>query len=187
MNAKQNRFGNPWLAALLALVLLPSTQALAAGSDHGGVPFISVPAPAAMPDTGAATVPVPGGPGQGDVTNPSYLNPAPQSLSSSQQLQLKAYRNQLNQQQQDLQIQQAHGLLTPNQQQRLYQTQQEIEQSQSDAHPAFGPGLHHALALPQRRSAAPHPLRQRPHSRPAASKSLQIVVPNQFFPGCRWA
>ena len=67
----------------------------------------------------------PGGPGQGDVTNPSYFNPAPQTLSNSQQLQLKAYRNQLNQQQQDLQIQQSHGLLTPNQQQRMYQTQQE--------------------------------------------------------------
>jgi len=129
MNAKQTRFGKPWLAALLASVLLPpvllaSSQALAAGSDHG-VPFISVPAPAAMPDTGAATVPVPGGPGQGDVTNPSYFNPAPQTLSNSQQLQLKAYRNQLNQQQQDLQIQQSQGLLTPNQQQRMYQTQQE--------------------------------------------------------------
>jgi hypothetical protein len=125
MDTRQTRFGNPWLAALLALVLLPSTQALAAGSDHGGVPFIAVPAPAAMPDTGAATVPVPGGPGQGDVTNPTYFNPAPQSLSNSQQLQLKAYRNQLNQQQQNLQIQQSQGLLTPNQQQRLYQTQQE--------------------------------------------------------------
>jgi hypothetical protein len=123
MNTKQTRFGNPWLAALVALVLLPSSQALAAGPDDRGVPFISVPAP--MPDTGAATVPVPGGPGLGDVTNPSYLNPAPQNLSSSQQLQLKAYRNQLNQQQQDLQIQQSRGLLTPNQQQRMYQTQQE--------------------------------------------------------------
>jgi len=125
MTAKQSRFGNPWLAALLALVLLPSSQALAAGSDHGGVPFISVPAPAAMPDTGAATVPVPGGPGLGDVTNPSYFNPTPQNLSNSQLLQLKAYRNQLNQQQQDLQLQQSQGLLTPNQQQRMYQTQQE--------------------------------------------------------------
>ena len=125
MNRKQTRFGNPWLAMLAALVLLPSSPVLAAGSDHGGVPFISVPAPAPMPDTGAATVPVPGGPGLGNVANPSYFNPAPRNLSPSQQLQLKAYRNQLNQQQQDLQIQQSRGLLTPNQQQRMYQTQQE--------------------------------------------------------------
>jgi hypothetical protein len=120
MIPKQPHARTPWLAALLTLAFLSSTQALAA--DHG-TPLIVVPAP--MPDTGAATVPVPGGPGQGNVTNPSYFSSPPQNLSNSQLLQLKAYQNQLNQQQQDLRLQQSQGLLTPNQQQRMYQTQQE--------------------------------------------------------------
>lgn len=123
------------LTALLALSILPWSQGLAAGSDHG--PLIIVPAP--MPDTGAPTVPVPGGPGQGDVTNPSYLNPAPQNLTNSQQLQLKAYRNQLNQQQQDLLLQQSQGILTPNQQQRMYRTQQELGRVNQMLAPPAGP------------------------------------------------
>jgi hypothetical protein len=101
------------------LLLAPIAPAFAADPER--VPFIAVPGP----DTGAATVPVPGGPGQGNVVNPSMLNPAPQNLSTTQQLQLKAYRNQLSAQQRDLLIQQSHGPLTPNQQQRLYQTRQE--------------------------------------------------------------
>lgn len=105
--------------ALLVLLLGPVAPAFAADPDR--VPFIAVPGP----DTGAATVPVPGGPGQGNVVNPSLMNPAPKSLNTTQQLQLKAYRNQLNTQHRDLLIQQSHGPLTPNQQQRLYQTQQE--------------------------------------------------------------
>jgi len=88
-----------------------------------GVPFIAV--PGTGPDTGAPTIPVPGGPGQMNVVNPSLLNPAPQTLGNTQQRQLKAYRDQLDQQRRDLLLQQAHGPLTPNQQQRLYQTQQE--------------------------------------------------------------
>jgi hypothetical protein len=119
MNPKRSHVSTLWLTALLALNILPWNQALAAGS-----PLIIVPAP--VPDTGAPTIPVPGGPGQGNVANPSYLNPAPQNLTNSQQLQLKAYRNQLNQQQQDLQLQQSQRILSPNQQQRLYQTQQEL-------------------------------------------------------------
>ena len=106
-------------AALAALLLLFSIPASAGGSDRG--PLITVP----VPDTGAATVPVPGGPGQGNVVNPSLLNPAPQNLSNTDQLRLKAYRDQLYQQQRDLQIQQSQKPLTANQQQRLYQTQQE--------------------------------------------------------------
>jgi hypothetical protein len=106
-------------AALAALLLLSSAPAFAGGSDRG--PLITVP----VPDTGAATVPVPGGPGQGNVVNPSLLNPAPQNLSTTDQLRLKAYRDQLDQQQRSLMIQQSQKPLTANQQQRLYQTQQE--------------------------------------------------------------
>jgi hypothetical protein len=109
----------PWRAALLALLLLPFGPAFAADSER--VPFIAVPGP----DTGAPTIPVPGGPGQGNVANPAILNPAHRSLSNTDQLRLKAYRNQLNIQQRGLLLQQSHGPLTPNQQQRLYQTQQE--------------------------------------------------------------
>jgi hypothetical protein len=108
----------PWCAALSVLLLLSTAPAFA-GSDRG--PLITVP----VPDTGAATVPVPGGPGQGNVVNPSLLNPAPQNLTYTDQLRLKAYRDQLDQQQRDLLIQQSHKPLTPNQQQRFYQTQQE--------------------------------------------------------------
>jgi hypothetical protein len=132
MNRKRSDVRALWLAALLALSILPWNQALAAGS-----PLIVVPPP--VPDTGAPTVPVPGGPGQGNVANPSYLNPAPQNLSNSQQLQLKAYRNQLNQQQQGLQLQQSQGILTPNQQQRLYQTQQELGRVNQMLTPPAGP------------------------------------------------
>jgi hypothetical protein len=108
----------PWRAALSVLLLLSTAPAFA-GSDRG--PLITVP----VPDTGAATVPVPGGPGQGNVVNPSLLNPAPQNLTYTDQLRLKAYRDQLDQQQRDLLIQQSQKPLTPNQQQRFYQTQQE--------------------------------------------------------------
>jgi len=135
MNARQHFAHALGLAALLAFSFMPWNQVLAAGSDHG--PLIVVPAP--MPDTGAPTVPVPGGPGQGDVTNPSYFSNPPQTLSNSQQLQLKAYRNQLNQQQQNLQIQQSQGLLTPNQQQRMYQTQQELGRVNQMLTPPAGP------------------------------------------------
>jgi len=109
------------LRRLALLVLLLGSIGPAFAADPDRVPFIAVPGP----DTGAATVPVPGGPGQGNVVNPSLLNPAPKSLSNTQQLQLKAYRDRLNVQHRDLLIQQSHGPLTPNQQQRLYQTQQE--------------------------------------------------------------
>src|SRR5262249_37418572 len=109
-----------WLrAALIAPALLASASlsAWAAGSDH--VPFIDVPPPAV--DTGAPTIAVPGGPGQLDVTKPYYYNPPPQSLSNTDQLQLKAYRDQLYWQQRELELQQSQKVLTPNQQQRLYQ------------------------------------------------------------------
>jgi hypothetical protein len=109
----------PWRAALLALLFLPFGLASAADSER--VPFIAVPGP----DTGAPTIPVPGGPGQGNAVNPSVLNPAPRNLSKTDQLRLKAYRDQLAAQQRDLLLQQSRGRLTPNQQQRLYQTQQE--------------------------------------------------------------
>jgi hypothetical protein len=111
------------VVVLLLPVLMVSVPmgAQAAGSDH--VPFIAVPPPAV--DTGAPTIAVPGGPGQLDVTKPYYYNPPPQSLSNTDQLQLKAYRDQLYWQQRELELQQSQKVLTPNQQQRLYQTQQE--------------------------------------------------------------
>jgi hypothetical protein len=124
-----------WHFAFLALLLAPIGPAFGADSDR--VPFIAVPGP----DTGAATVPVPGGPGQGNVVNPSLLSPAPNSLSNTQQLQLKAYRDQLNAQQRDLLIQQSHAPLTPNQQQRLYQTQQESNRVNRMLTPAPAPAF----------------------------------------------
>jgi hypothetical protein len=62
---------------------------------------------------------------QPDVTKPYYFQPPPANLNSLNQLQLKDYRDQLYWQQQNLQRQQSQGILPPDQQRVLNQTQQE--------------------------------------------------------------
>ena len=68
---------------------------------------------------------------QPDVTKPYYYRPPPSNLNSMDELRLKAYRNQLYWQQQDLRLRQSSRPLIPEQQRILNQTQQESDRVNS--------------------------------------------------------
>ncbi len=129
-------------AALLCWLALSPVSAIAAGSDHLGI--FSAP-PLLRPTTGNPS----GVNGLGltgpDVTKPYYYQPRPSNLNSLDQLRLKAYRDQLYWQQQNLQLQQSSRILTPDQQRVLNQTQQESDRVNS----ALAPSLTNPLPSPR--------------------------------------
>ena len=99
------------MAGLAALMLLPPASPALAGGPQG----LDI----------TKQVPVAPGPHGPDVTKPYYYQPPPSHLNTLDQLQLKAYRDQLYFQQQNLQLKQSSKLLNPEQQRILNQTQQE--------------------------------------------------------------
>jgi hypothetical protein len=115
---------SPSARAVAVLFLLLSGSARAGGSDHI---YVAPPPPAVFPSQ-------PPGP---DVTKPYYYqNQHP--LNTNEQLQLKAYQNQLYWQQQNLQQKQSTQFLTPDEQQRLSQTQREADRVNSMLAPSIG-------------------------------------------------
>jgi hypothetical protein len=101
--------------ALTALLCWP-VSAIAGGSDRLGV----FSGPLLQP-----------GVTQPDLTKPYYYQPPPSNLNSIDELRLRAYRNQLYWQQQDLRLRQSAKPLTPEQQRILNQTQKESDRVNS--------------------------------------------------------
>jgi len=113
-------------AALLCWLVLSAVSAIAGGSDHLGVFSIPPPLPLAVGNPGGANQPGVTAP---DVTKPYYYQPPPKNLNSMDELRLKAYRDQLYWQQQNLRLRQSSKPLTPEQQRVLNQTQQESDRA----------------------------------------------------------
>jgi hypothetical protein len=118
-------------AVLLCWLTLSSVSAIAGGSDHLGV--FSVPPPpignlSGMNEPGLT---------QPDVTKPYYYQPPPSNLNTMDELRLKAYRDRLYWQQQNLQVRQSSRTLTPDQQRVLNQTRHESDRVNSLLAPAL--------------------------------------------------
>jgi len=66
-----------------------------------------------------------------DVTKPYYFNPAPATLSPGDRSQLRSYQNQLYWQQRKLEQTRPNGLLTPDEQRRIEETEREADRVNS--------------------------------------------------------
>jgi len=111
-------------AALLCWLALSAVSAIAGGSDRLGV--FSGPVPPTATNPGGVNQPGVTAP---DVTKPYFYQPPPKNLNSMDELRLKAYRDQLYWQQQNLRLRQSSNPLTPEQQRVLNQTQQESDRA----------------------------------------------------------
>ncbi len=113
-------------AAAVAWLALAPVAAFAGGPLSGGPTGFAPVAPPPAPNVGWITGGVNPGLAQPNVAKPYYYQPPPANLNSLDQLQLKAYSDQLYWQNRALQVQQSQQLLTPEQQRILDEGQREL-------------------------------------------------------------
>jgi hypothetical protein len=105
---------------------LPGFVGSGPGSGIGLPGFVgSGPGFPGVPNTTPVLPPL--NPTEPSAVKPYFYNPPPSTLSSVDQQRLGIYRNQLSQQQQDLQRRRMSGSVTPQQQRDLWQAEAELD------------------------------------------------------------